>query len=274
MQRYVGPGVSTLVVPLALVLGGPAPAAADREQLPDLRAVVPQHLRIVDDGQRELLRFSHGLANTGEGPWRVRATAPLGHGVAAVDAVQEIVDGSGRVLDARPAGRFELHADHGHWHVVGAARFEVRVGSLDGPVYGTGSIESTFCLIDWSRLDGARSPERTFAECAGVTQGVSAGWVDHVYQSGEGPQLDLTGAPAGLYYLVTTSNPEGVFVERDLANNTAWVAFELRRDEHGGRGSAALSVIDHSPCDGGLCGGAPGGRWVGGVRPAVPRSAR
>lgn len=45
--------------------------------LPDLRTVVPQHLQLVNDHQREVLRFSNAIANTGDGPWRMRPKFPL-----------------------------------------------------------------------------------------------------------------------------------------------------------------------------------------------------
>src|SRR5262245_43095467 len=43
----------------------PLPAGA---HLPDLQTVVPQHLNLVNQQQREILRFSNSIANTGTGP--------------------------------------------------------------------------------------------------------------------------------------------------------------------------------------------------------------
>ena len=67
-----------------------------------------------------------------------------------------------------------------------------------------------------------------------------------------GQQLDITGAPEGIYYLVTTTNPAGVFLETDATNNTAWTSFKLRRDSNG---NPKITLIDHSPCESpGMCG--------------------
>jgi len=47
-------------------------------------------------------------------------------------------------------------------------------------------------------------------------QGISVGWVDQYHQATDGQQVDLTGVPNGNdYYLVSTSNADGVFLEQD-----------------------------------------------------------
>ena len=46
------------------------------------------------------------------------------------------------------------------------ALFEVRKGSPTGPIVGGNSIKTTFCLIDWYRLDdNAPASERMFFDC-------------------------------------------------------------------------------------------------------------
>jgi hypothetical protein len=76
--------------------------------------------------------------------------------------------------------------------------------------------------------------------------------VDQYHQSTEGQQIDITGAPVGMYYLVSTANPEGNFLETDTTNNTAWTSFQLTRDS---KGNPKIAEIAHSPCDSpGMCG--------------------
>lgn len=224
---------------------------------PDLRTVVPQHLQIVNKGAREILRFSNGIANTGDGPWRMRPEFPISDSFQTQNAIQEILDANGNVVEERTVSEFEFHPEHNHWHIAGVALFEVRYGAPDGPVWGGNSIKTTFCLIDWYKLeDNSRTPERTYWDCAGSYQGISVGWVDQYHQSTEGQQLDVTGALPGLYYLVSTANPDGNFLETTKRNNTAWVGFELTRESNG---NPKIQVISHSPCNSpGLCGeGAP-----------------
>jgi hypothetical protein len=153
-----------------------------------------------------------------------------------------------------PAGTFEFHPAHNHWHIGDVALFEVRKGSPTGPVVGGNSIKTTFCLIDWYKLDAnAPASERVFFDCYKSFQGVQSGWVDQYHQSTEGQQLDLTGVPnANDYYLVTTSNFSGRYEESNYANNTAWVKFRLYQDSNGNR---KIEVTAHSPCESpGLCG--------------------
>lgn len=226
-------------------------------QLPDLRTVVPLHLQIVNEHQREVLRFSNGIANTSGGSWQMRPRFPTSDTSLAQEAIQDILDASGDVVEEKAVSQFEFHEEHNHWHINGVALFEVRQGSPGGPVFGGNSIKTTFCLIDWYKLEGnSKSPDRAYFECNASHQGISPGWVDQYHQATDGQQLDLTGAPVGLYYLVTTDNPDGTFIEQDYRNNTAWVGFNLSRDS---KGKPKIKVVSRSPCDGpGLCGeGAP-----------------
>lgn len=220
--------------------------------LPDLRTVVPLHVQIVNEHQREILRFSNGVANTGEGDWRMRPEFPLGDISQPQKAIQEILDLNGNIVEERTVSEFAFHEQHNHWHINGIALFEVRSGSPTGPVVGENSIKTTFCLIDWYKLeDNSPTKERTYFDCSGAYQGISPGWVDQYHQATDGQQLDITGAPVGRYYLVSTANPDGTFLEKDLVNNVSWVSFDLTRDS---KGNPKITVINHSLCGGGLCG--------------------
>ncbi len=236
---------------------------------PDMRTVVPQHLNLVNEHQREILRFSNGIANTGGGPWAMRPDPPLDQATDFTTAIQEIRSNGAYykcgeqpkqvtdcyvVLDEFPTSIFEYHATHNHWHIGDVALFEVRKGSPTGPIVGGNSIKTTFCLIDWYKLDdNSPTTERVFFDCYTSFQGISSGWVDQYHQSTEGQQLDLTGVPdASDYYLVSTANYARIFRESDYTNNTAWVRFSLSSDSNGNR---KVTVLESSPCDrAGLCG--------------------
>lgn len=227
-------------------------ASASTKLLPDLQTVVPQHVQLVNEHQREIIRFSNAIANTGAGPWRMRALFPLTDVSPTQDAVQEILDASGNLVEEKVVSQFQFHPTHNHWHINGVALFEVRSGSPTGPVFGGNSIKTTFCLIDWYKLeDNSPTKERVYFDCNGAYQGISPGWADQYHQATDGQQLDITSAPEGVYYLVSTSNYEEIFIESDYTNNTAWVAFELRRDS---KGNPKIKIVNHSPCAGGLCG--------------------
>jgi hypothetical protein len=256
-----------LVATATVTAGKPPPSGAGL--LPDMRTVVPQHLNLVNEHQQETLRFSNGIANTGAGPWALRPDPPLSDAVDTVSAVQEIRDSNNyykcgeqpkqvtacyNVVSESVAGTFQFHPAHNHWHIGDVALFEVRKGSPTGPIVGGNSIKTTFCLIDWYKLDdNAKTPERVFFDCYRSFQGISSGWVDQYHQSTEGQQLDLTGvANANDYYLVSTANYARVFKESNYDNNTAWVKFSL---SEGSNGNRKVTVLERSPCDSpGLCG--------------------
>ena len=76
---------------------------------PDLQTVVPRHLVIQNQQQREYLRFANGIANTGAGGLQLRPDPPP----RTVDtlittAVQELLDASGNVVASQEAGTFEV----------------------------------------------------------------------------------------------------------------------------------------------------------------------
>lgn len=227
---------------------GSVPASA---LYPDLQTVVPQQLQVVNAQQRDWLRFSNGIANTGQGTLQIRPEYPVGNSTDPQKAIQQLFDAQGAVVYEQEVSQFEFHPEHNHWHIDAVALFEVRKSSPTGPVVGGNSIKTTFCLIDWVKLDGnSNSRERVYFDCFGI-QGISPGWVDQYNQAVEGQELDITGVPAGKYYLVSTANPDKNMLEATYTNNTAWVSFDLTRNH---KGQAKIVITGNSPCTGGLCG--------------------
>jgi hypothetical protein len=214
--------------------------------LPDLQTVVPTHLQIQNKQQREYLRFSNGVANTGQGDLRLKPRFPL-NSLGTQDAIQELLDTSRNVVSESVVSSFEFHPTHNHWHIDNVALYELKIGSQYGPVYGSNSIKTTYCLIDWYKLEGnSNTKSRNYWECNGEYQGISPGWVDQYHHSLPGQWIDITGAPPGLYYLVSTANPDGTFIEENYFNNTAWVSFILSRDSSG---NPKIKIVGNSYCD-------------------------
>jgi hypothetical protein len=249
--------ISLVVLPVGLVavlcvVGGalaakPAsPPAPDPALFPDLRTVVPQHLNLVNQGQQEYLRFSNGIANTGPGPWALRAEHDLTGTVQTTTAYQEIRTNNSayecgtqpkqvtecyEIQSERAASVFEYHPTHNHWHTADAARFEVRVGSATGPIAGSQSVKVGFCLIEIYRLEGnSPTSERTFWDCHGTHQGIGSGWVDQYHQATDGQQVTLTGLPAE-----TTTTGLDDRPDRRLPRDE-------RRQQHG---VGALQSVEH-----------------------------
>ena len=104
------------------------------------------------------------------------------------------------------------------------------------------------------QLDGqSKTPDLRFWDCffPDERQGISAGWGDQYHHATEGQELEVTGAPSGIYYLVSISNPDQAFIETNYANNMAWTSFRLTRDS---KGNAKIAEVAAAPCTGKLCG--------------------
>jgi lysyl oxidase len=224
-----------------------------QDRFPDLRTVVPQHLQIVNAHGNEVLRLTNGIANMGPGAWQMIPVNPNDNTNDKQKANQQFLDAKGNVVaTCTTASSSEYHPAHKHFHISDVAGFEVRIGSKDGVLFGHSSLKVTSCLIDWVRLEG-NSPdnERGYSSCDSGVQGISSGWVDQYHMALEGQSIDMTGADPGKYYLVSTANPKGYFMETDKGNNVAWVAFQLSRDSNG---NPKIVIGEHSKCTGGLCG--------------------
>jgi hypothetical protein len=233
---------------------------------PDLQPIVPHHLQIQNTGGREYLRLTNGLANISGGPWHLHPETVVSDEGGTTTAIQDIFDKVGGVTD--PTSRivcsvrttqFEFHPAHNHWHIGSVARFSVNhatdsgVGGGIGAVYVNDlgvaqSFKTTFCLIDWVKIDAQKkTPEVAYWACDRTApyQGVSVGWIDQYHHSLEGQEIDLSGAPLGVYYLQVHANDDGVFIESNTANNVAWVSFRLSRDSNG---NPKITLVSRSPC--------------------------
>jgi hypothetical protein len=62
--------------------------------------------------------------------------------------------------------------------------------------------------------------------------------VDEYHHATDGQQVELTGQSNGNdYYLVSTTNPTGAFLEQSKTNNTAWLKLTLSAESNGNRRS-------------------------------------
>ncbi len=234
--------------------------------LPDLRSVVPHQLQIQNTQQREYLRLSNAIVNLGAGPWHLHPATVLGDQGGTTTAIQDIWNKVGGASDPTASiacslatTQFEFHAEHNHWHIGNVGLFELRyaadngTGGKFGKVYVNNlgkaqSIKTTFCLIDWIKYnDHSNTGGRTYWACDRTApyQGVSVGWMDQYHHSLPGMEVDFTGAPPGIYYLVVNANQSKQFVESNYTNNMAWRSIRITRDS---MGNAKFEIIASSSC--------------------------
>ena len=220
--------------------------------LPDIVEEI-SHIQIVNKQQGETLRFSTTHWNQGAGPLQIRGATETGpcppelldQGTVCTFAKQELLDPNGNVVEIRDAGVAVFHIEHNHWHQGNVAKFELRAGSLDGPVVAANT-KVTFCLIDYDSDPNfvSRRSERVYFDCNGVLQGISVGWGDEYHHSTPLQNMDITGLPAGEYYLTHLANPVGNWLESNYYNNDSWVKLAISRQG----ANPEVRLLAKAPC--------------------------
>ena len=184
---------------------------------------------------KTIIRFSNGTANIGDGKFYVYGTG-VDNGDGTEDIIQRIYSPGGGFTD-RTAGQFVFHPTHSHIHVEEWCEYRVRQVLPDE---GVGAIvvkgqKTSFCILDLDVYDSSLpnyNPSGQFFSCSSTVQGLSVGWIDIYSKNLAGQSIDITGVPAGTYWLESHADPNDVFLERSEDNNTARIKFTI-----GGGGS-------------------------------------
>ena len=238
--------------------------------LPDMRAVAPEKLNLQREHQRDMLRFSNSIANTGANNLQVRRGIPIADiqdatlqqqildyaktlGLDTTQlalTAQELLNPDGSVAAVVPdAALSEFHPAHKHFHIGETAEFSLERRNSQGgwdPLTGLEVVKTTFCLIDVNRIQPAgtndpnqyevvKSPANAnvYNDCFADVQGIQAGWIDRYSHSLPGQEVDITSLAAGTYRLVVNVNPSSWFLESNYSNNTSSVGFNLERNQQG-----------------------------------------
>jgi hypothetical protein len=185
---------------------------------PDLQAIAPTGYYVENRGEGNArLRFSTSIGNAGPGHLQIRGRI-VG---SMTEGTQEILDEAGRVLTTRDVGSFELHPDHGHFHVSHVARYELRQGGHDGPLVREGK-KISFCMEDSVRIQRGWEASRT-PRCTQDMQGITRGYAD-VYSANLPDQtFEVGGLASGEYTIVIRLDPGRKFLEASRLNNLAWL---------------------------------------------------
>lgn len=208
---------------------------------------------------RQCLRFSTGPTNVGSGPLDMRPAPHLDDldvndptkVLTEGDNVQRIHNSNGGYTEL-PAGRYEWHREHGHYHHTGMGDFELyRVknrhsGKLE-PVGGRH--KQGFCIGDvtinnWRSFDNARqTPALEVGRCTAMVDPpigaldprreqqpmfyMGNGWGDPYPWWVEGNFIERKGLEDGLYVLRASTDPDDVIIESDDGDNTSYSYFRL-----------------------------------------------
>jgi hypothetical protein len=237
-MRAGGRGSVLAVTAAALFMFGlPARAApADTPHLPDVRTLKPSDLNIQHDGAVKELRLTNKIWNGGNGPLELR---PVNSGNTTV-AYQRIYThdaaGNWSLAQETQIGTFTFHPDHFHWHFEGFALYELRdvaPGGGVGPNVIATSEKISFCILDTFTFNPnlEHSGEGGTYGCgASNLQGLKVGNGDEYHSGLAGQEIDITGVPDGIYWLLSTADFENRIKETRETNNTGRVKIQIIGD--------------------------------------------
>ncbi len=225
-----------------------AHAAGTTRLLPDLVLAKPDGLMVmitvVDGRTHFLVGFISAAENVGAGPLVIRG-ARSSTAVLTMAANQAIMTSDGSEQVVPDIGTLEYNVDptHQHWHLQQFMTYELR-RYPDYKRMRPGE-KTGFCLGD--RYTAPRDPDRKLPtlpakppepvyrgncdpgdpQALSVEEGISVGYGDVYSAFRDGQQIDLTGIPAGMYWLVYRVNVPHRLVESNYRNNTSSLVFYL-----------------------------------------------
>jgi hypothetical protein len=231
--------------------GGAAPQRRPRGcMVEDLEEAVEENLPVPE----LCLRFSMGFENAGRGRLDLRFDLPCVHAsgwtkFTTCGLHQRVWASNGTWKDRDPgsAGVAKLHAVHGHFHYQNVYRFSL-LAVEDGwnpggpepklepvaPGRKLGAFPDNELLADWHR----------FYQADGDTSGdtviqLQAGWGDVYEWNRSGNYIDFPQSSQGsqtpqdgFYVVRGVTDPLGLVVESDEADNTSYAFIEIRNDGH------------------------------------------
>jgi hypothetical protein len=245
MRKRLVAGIA-LVVLLAAALqsaGRAVAAPSGTPHYPDLRTTrkfLARRLQITHESGRKLLRFSNNVRNEGDGPLEL---FPVNDPeTATTDAYQRVyshtASGSWYVVSEELVGTFAFHVAHNHWHFGDFAAYELHAalaGGGVGALVGTAS-KVSFCVNDSKLMNpnlehSSRQSVYLASNCdQNGVQGQSVGWGDTYKYTLADQSIDITSVPDGIYWLISTADPDNRIAETNDANNATRLKIQIAGD--------------------------------------------
>ena len=199
----------------------------------------------IEQGAQRCLRFTSGFASLGPGPFEVYGSSdtPVAVNGGPLYQVVSRTDGS---TYSRPAGRYEFHRIHMHYHVLGIAQFTLYRVEPGRPLVPAGKVlKEGFCLgnikiFDWHSFNQAEVDPKSVDNCEPSPQpdgtwrfyeGIANGWEDAYKWQTSGQYVDFQNDPNGYYVLRVTVNPDRIMRETNYANNSAYTYFQVNGND-------------------------------------------
>ncbi|HEX6458550.1 MAG TPA: lysyl oxidase family protein [Thermoleophilaceae bacterium] len=258
-----------IAVAALLALPSLARAGAPAPLLPDLVQVPPplSSIKVAQDqNDHWVVEFSSVVGNIGDGPFEMDGTGP---GYADMTAYQvawtSSDDSTTPYTFPDPIGTVhyeDVEVNHNHWHFTPLDEYQLR--TLDGSKVASDRKEG-FCLVnsvlvpgfagvpgDGNQFTIGSTTEGTYfcrqghPEATEIREGISVGWGDVYTGFNGGTDIDLTGVPAGRYYLVQKVNDTRKVHELNYDNN-AWSATVDVAWPSGPDGAPIVKVLNSCP---------------------------
>ena len=162
------------------------------------------------------LRFTTGPRDAGPGPFEIAYDpATTGFGVSTPGQAYQRLYYSDGSTELRPAGQFQFHAVHGHYHYLGFLNFQLyQVGAAHhltpaGSGNKVGLCPANELFSDWHTFNQQNTTTFT-ANCGYSTGeanlGLNPGWGDVYRWQRPGQYVDFSGDGDGYYLLQVTVN--------------------------------------------------------------------
>jgi len=177
---------------------------------------------------RWLLGFASLVDNRGPGVLWIRARRPRGSSVMDASQLLQLAGGGVRIVPGAGQLHYTVAPPHFHWHLLHFVRFELR-RTRDFKLL-VRDRKSGFCLADhYGIAPGMRhGPPRFLGNCEqfhpearSTEEGTSVGYTDRYPANFHGQNLDISGVPAGTYWLVHRVNSDFALRERRYDNDVA-----------------------------------------------------
>jgi hypothetical protein len=199
---------------------------------------------VEQDGAVKCLRFDQVIANIGNGALEVREAIPKDPANTALNAFQRVYNSDG-TFTMRPAGDFEYHAAHHHYHYKSLAQSFLWQSNNAGAKLGTVPIAKTlkrsFCIADieidrWGKDNvGPRTyfapdclmPLASDANFDYLIVGMTHGWGDVYDWFLPGQYIETKNVANGFYILESCADPDSRLLEANETNNCIKTLIQL-----------------------------------------------